>query len=168
MTTYTKIMWKGDNQLAQTPPEVWEPLKEEFGELFDPCPMEPEVDGLSIPWSGDQWNYVNPPYDSCQAWLQKCAMEFIHDRKIVALIPCRTNTNWWFNWVLPYATEIRFIKNGVKFVGYKRKSPFPVALVVYDPEKKGQQIFKGIDFYPKTKIGQPPKKKLKQNLKPEL
>ena len=39
-----KVMWTGDNQEAQTPPEVWQSLEEEFGTMFDPCPANPEVD----------------------------------------------------------------------------------------------------------------------------
>ena len=144
---YNKVMWTGDNQQAQTPPEVWKSLEAEFGEMFDPCPANPEVDGLSIPWK--KINYVNPPYNECNAWMQKVVHEFVHGNKSVCLIPARSNTNWFHNWVLPYATEIRFIKNGVKFVGYKRKSPFPVCIVVYDPKKKGEQTFKSIDFYKK-------------------
>ena len=85
MTTYTKIMWKGDNQLAQTPPEVWEPLKEEFGELFDPCPMEPQVDGLSIP-GGAVINGITSIHHTIPEYTKVCH-EFIHDRKIVSTYP---------------------------------------------------------------------------------
>lgn len=148
---YRKMMFSSENQEAKTPPEVWQKIHTEFGDdVFDPCPENPTVDGLSIPWK--DVNYVNPPYKECNEWMNKCVQEFIHGKKIVALIPARTNTSWFHRWVLPYATEIRFVKNGVKFVGYKRKSPFPICLVIYDPKKKGTQTFCSIDFYNKKPL----------------
>ena len=149
---YSKLMFSSKNQEAETPKEVWDFLKKEFTDnIFDPCPSNPTVDGLSIPWPKEGIVYCNPPFKQCSEWMQKCVQEFIHGSKIICLIPARVNTNWYHRWVLPYATEIRFVKNGVKFmnngVSYKRKSPFPVCIVVFDPKQKGTQKFGSVDFY---------------------
>ena len=173
LTKYTNLMWSADNQEAQTPPEVWEVLKEEWGEMFDPCPPNPKFDGLSIPWK--KINYCNPPYNQCKEWMIKCIEEFKKGNTTICLIPCRCHTNWFHSYVLPYATTIKFVKNGVRFVGYKRKSPFPVCIVVFDPSKRGTQTFESVDFYAekvkkrKSNDTEQPKKKCKnENALPSI
>ena len=147
LSTYSNFMWSTENQKAQTPTEVWETLEAEFGKMFDPCPPNPSCDGLKIEWSTKQVNYVNPPYNECGKWMEKCVQEYKKGKKVVCLIPCRSHTNWFHAHVIPYANQIRFIKNGVRFQGYKRKSPFSVCIVIYDPTSKTKQSFSGIDFY---------------------
>ena len=47
-----------------TPPEIYNPLNEEFGFDFDPCPypLPDGFDGLTCDWG--RRNYVNPPFGS--------------------------------------------------------------------------------------------------------
>jgi site-specific DNA-methyltransferase (adenine-specific) len=49
----------------------------------------------------------------------------------VYLIPARTDTRWFHELVLPFASEIRFIKGRLKFGDAKNSAPFPSMLVVY-------------------------------------
>lgn len=42
-----------------TPKEFYKTLNEEFGFDFDPCPINPTFDGLSVAWG--KRNYMNPP-----------------------------------------------------------------------------------------------------------
>lgn len=169
-------MWSSENQKAQTPKEVWQILEAEFGKMFDPCPPHPLWDGLKIEWSSKQVNYVNPPYNECGKWMEKAVQEMKKNKKVCALIPCRSHTNWFHSFVIPYASEIRFVKNGVRFQGFKRKSPFSICIVIYDPTHKSKQRFTSIDFYAKntTKEAKPvttkktnPKKKQKVEKIPE-
>ena len=58
----------------RTPSELYEKLDAEFHFDFDPCPPDPQFDGLEIEW-GDR-NFVNPPYGRCTktgvtAWAKK-------------------------------------------------------------------------------------------------
>ena len=48
----------------------------------------------------------------------------------VMLIPSRTDTKAFHEWILPYA-EIRFIKGRVKFGGSKDNAPFASMIVIY-------------------------------------
>ena len=47
-----------------TPDRVWDMIKEKWGyekeQFFDPCPVNPQWNGLEINWR--ELNYVNPPY----------------------------------------------------------------------------------------------------------
>jgi len=43
-----------------TPKRLLEEIRQEFGEFFDPCPLNADFDGLNIGWK--EINYINPPY----------------------------------------------------------------------------------------------------------
>lgn len=64
------IIAKGNrnNNSVATPVDMIEALENEFGKLFDPCPIDHKEDGLAIPWKSP--TYCNPPYDSIGLWLQ--------------------------------------------------------------------------------------------------
>ena len=47
------------------------------------------------------------------------------------LIPSRTDTRYWHDWIFGKASEIRFIKGRLKFGGSKNSAPFPSAVVVF-------------------------------------
>lgn len=142
---YSKLMWSNDNQQAETPPEVWKTLEEEFGKMYDPCPPNYKINGLVSEWKSV--NYVNPPYNECGTWMEKVITEYKKGKKCICLIPARSHTNWFHEWVIPYVTELRFVQNGVRFVGYRRKSPFSICIAIFDPAKKGTQSFCGQNFY---------------------
>lgn len=46
------------------------------------------------------------------------------------LLPARTDTKWWHEWVAPYA-ELRFVKGRLKFGGAKNSAPFPSVVAIY-------------------------------------
>ena len=49
-----------DSRYWLVPPEIYEPLNQEFHFDFDPCPYPYEKDGIEIDWG--QFNWVNPPF----------------------------------------------------------------------------------------------------------
>lgn len=51
------------------------------------------------------------------------------------LVPARTDTSWWHDWIVPYATEVRFVRGRLKFGDAEASAPFPSAIVVYDRRK---------------------------------
>lgn len=123
--------------LWMTPKEVLDPLIEEFGPMFDPCPAywDGSFDGLEIDWPTEQVCFVNPPYSQITAWTEKCAEEWERGCSIVLLIPARTDTRYFHSHVHGKA-DVRFIKGRVKFVhpeGEKSASaPFPSIICVYE------------------------------------
>ena len=60
------------------------------------------------------------------------------------LLPARTDTIWFHEWVLPYA-DIYFIKGRLKFGNSKNSAPFPSMIVVFDGNKKHKEIKKWVD-----------------------
>ncbi len=115
-----------------TPPELYEELDLEFHFDFDPCPSIPSFDGLSVPWGKS--NYVNPPYGrEIGKWLAKGFNEAHLGKRVVFLLPSRTDTRWWHDYVMK-ADEIRFIKGRLKFSNHKNSAPFPSAIVIFNKE----------------------------------
>ena len=78
--------------------------------------------------------WLNPPYGrEIGSWVEKAARESAENGSvIVGLLPARPDTKWWWEWVVPYAAEIQFLKGRIKFCmnGVPQQSaPFPSCLV---------------------------------------
>lgn len=52
------------------------------------------------------------------------------------LLPARTDTSWFHDYIYRNADEIRFLKGRVKFGNAKHSAPFPSMVVVYRPKKE--------------------------------
>ena len=74
--------------------------------------------------------FVNPPYSQIETWIKKGYEESQQDKLVVFLIPSRTDTRWWHEYVMK-AAEIRFIKGRLKFEGGKHNAPFPSCVVIF-------------------------------------
>lgn len=117
------------NEKWKTPEVFYDKLNEEFHFDFDPCPSNPQFDGLEIEWG--KCNFVNPPYGNIIAkWLEKAVEEQQKGKTSVFLIPSRTDTRWWHTYVMQ-ADEIRFIKGRLRFQGAIHNAPFPSVVVVF-------------------------------------
>lgn len=113
----------------RTPEKLYEELNKEFKFNFDPCPSNPDFDGLNIEWK--ERNFVNPPYGrEIGKWISKGYQEYLKGKLVVFLIPSRTDTIWWHKFIMK-ATEIRFIEGRLKFSEYHNSAPFPSAIVVF-------------------------------------
>lgn len=112
-----------------TPKETYDALHKEFNFNDDPCPLYGVIssDGLIRDW-GDRC-YVNPPYSEISKWVKKGFEESQKGKLVVMLIPSRTDTKWWHEYVMK--GEIRFIKGRLKFGGSKNSAPFPSAVVIF-------------------------------------
>lgn len=118
----------------KTPKALYQALDAEFNFDFDPCPPNPKFDGLNIEWR--TVNFVNPPYGKdMYKWIEKGYNEFLFGKAVVFLIPSRTDTAWWHDYVMR-ATEIRFIRGRLKFDDQENSAPFPSAIVIFKPFKK--------------------------------
>ena len=97
-----------------------------------PCEYcRPVEDGLAQEWAGKV--YVNPPYGrGVPEWVGKCFNEVRlgNPELVVALLPVSPDTRWWQAWV-SQATEVRFLKGRVTFVGATGPAPFASAIVVW-------------------------------------
>ena len=109
------------SNLWGTPVDLYESLDKEFKFDYDPCPFpKPEsFDGLLTDWG--KCNFVNPPYSDVGRFARKCREEQKKGNVSVLLIPARTSTGYFHDWILPFA-EIRFIRGRLKFVGLSEEN----------------------------------------------
>ncbi|SRR6266581_2860836 len=118
-----------------TPRELYLVLDKEFHFDHDPCPANPSLNGIFSQWGHS--NYVNPPYGApIGSWLQKAIQELRNGNSSVFLLPTYTDVAWFHDYVLKYASEIRFIRGRLKFVDEKGKrgsSPFGSMICVFKP-----------------------------------
>ena len=113
----------------KTPQHLYDELNREFNFDFDPCPSDPEFDGLSIEWG--QRNFVNPPYgNQIKYWIKKGYEEHQKGKVVVFLIPSRTDTSYWHEYIME-ADEIRFIQGRLKFGDSKNSAPFPSCIAIF-------------------------------------
>jgi len=78
--------------------------------------------------------FMNPPYSNVAEFMERMATEMDNNPLVrgVALVAARTDTKWFHDYVLPKASEIRFIKGRVQFAGAPSSAPFPSMIVVYN------------------------------------
>jgi site-specific DNA-methyltransferase (adenine-specific) len=122
-----------------TPRWLFDRLDERFNFTLDPaCTHEnalcvkhytQEEDGLMYNWDGESV-FLNPPYSQIDRWMRHCAEQAGKAKCIVALIPARPDTRWWWDYVRK-ADLIYFIKGRLRFGGGKSGAPFPSALAIW-------------------------------------
>lgn len=124
-----------------TPQNLFDELNDEFNFTLDPCATDEnakcskyftiEDDGLSKDWSNDVV-FMNPPYGrEIKKWIMKAYEESLNGATVVCLIPARTDTTYWHDFIFGKANDIRFLKGRLKFGNSKNSAPFPSAIVVY-------------------------------------
>lgn len=168
------VMFSKESDEWQTPASTFDKLNEEFsfdidaaasysnrcGDLdyFGPDhPLSEQQDALTV----EDWNahgktfWLNPPYSQCKEFIAKAARESRKGCTVVCLVPSRTDTKWWHEYVYDDTTngprtgvEFRFLKGRLKFAlpngTYIRKSlrngpgsspnnsaPFPSVIVIF-------------------------------------
>jgi len=125
-----KLFFSSDLQTGRTPDDLYKILDNEFHFDFDPCPtFTSGFDGLTISWKKS--NYCNPPYDNQKAWVEKAYNESLKNKICVMLLPARTDTKLFHNFIFKKAHEIRFIKGRLKFKPYTNSAPFPSMIVIF-------------------------------------
>jgi len=125
-----------------TDQQYFDEVNAEFGFTVDVCALPenakcrhyytPAVDGLRQSWVGTCW--MNPPYGrTIGQWVKKAYTSSLEGAKVVCLLPARTDTRWFHDYILGKA-EVRFIKGRLKFGGSKNNAPFPSMLVIFSKE----------------------------------
>ena len=107
----------------ETPDYLLKELEEEFGTMFDPCPINSNMDGLLVNWLSPA--FVNPPYSRIlkEKFIRKSYNESLKGKTIIMLLPVSTSTKIFHEVIYPNA-EIRFIKGRVSFKGTNTKGEY--------------------------------------------
>ena len=136
MTTGYYGQSKDTHPHGGTPDGLMNEIREEFGEIYDPCPNGFKVDGLAVEWPIDKTAYVNPPYTRGEIgkWAKKCFEQHQRGVRVVLLIPSYTDTAYFHQYIYGTAA-LRFIRGRLKFKHYDGKpASFPSMLCIFEPE----------------------------------
>ena len=135
-------MFSSASEEWATPQDFFDKLDALFHFTLDPCATSEnakcpkyytkEEDGLAQSWEGEVV-FCNPPYGKAiKEWVRKCYEESRKpDTTVVALLPARTDTNYFHEYIYRKAGEIHFVKGRLKFGGCKNSAPFPSMVVVF-------------------------------------
>lgn len=124
-----------------TPRAFFAALDAEFHFNLDPCSTREnrkcakfftiEDDGLQQDWGGYRV-FCNPPYGREIAdWVRKCSEEAKKPGTLVVmLVPARTDTAYFHDYIYNHAREIRFVRGRLHF-NEAGPAPFPSMVVVF-------------------------------------
>lgn len=137
-----KALFSSGKNDWETPQWLFDELDGEFHFTLDPCASHEtakcnnyytvEDDGLIQDW-GNEIVFCNPPYsDNMQTeWVKKCYEHSMNGGTAVMLIPARTDTKRFHDYILGKA-EIRFVRGRLKFGNSSNSAPFPSMIVIFD------------------------------------
>lgn len=144
----TDLMFSSKSDDWETPQWLFDELNREFHFTLDPCADKhnhkcekyytKEQDGLSKCWEGERV-FCNPPYGrEIGKWVrkayetQKSAWNYKYKTIVVMLVPARTDTKWFHDYIYNKENvEIRFLKGRLKFGSSKNSAPFPSMIVIF-------------------------------------
>ena len=138
----TDLMFSSKTNLWSTPQDFFNKLDKEFCFTLDPCATSENYkcnkyftiqdDGLKQSWQG-YIVFCNPPYGKeLKDWVKKCYEESQKpNTRVVMLIPARTDTIYFHEFIYHKVKEIRFLKGRLKFGNSKNSAPFPSMIIVF-------------------------------------
>jgi transcriptional regulator with XRE-family HTH domain len=92
---------------------------------------EGETDGLSTHWGAGKKVYVNPPYNrALRRWVAKCHEEFKRGSIVVALIPARTDSRYFHDYIAGQA-DVFMLKGRLSFGASDAQAPFGSAIILW-------------------------------------
>ncbi|MCS6093931.1 adenine methyltransferase [Lactobacillus sp. LMY-20] len=141
-----KALFTSNKEDWETPQDFYDRLNNKYRFKWDlaasddnakcSCYFTRDDNSLEQDWEGLSGNlFLNPPYGrELKLWVQKAATTKLKDKQnIVMLIPSRTDTSYWHDYIFNHA-EIKFLRGRLKFEvdGVSGDSaPFPSAVVIY-------------------------------------
>jgi site-specific DNA-methyltransferase (adenine-specific) len=138
----TEVLFSSKDEVWATPQDFFDKLNEEFHFTLDPCALPenakckkyytPKDDGLRQNWGGEKV-FCNPPYGKgVYHWIKKAYEESRKENTtVVMLLPARTDTKWFHEFIYNLSSEIRFIKGRLKFGNSNQSAPFPSMVVIF-------------------------------------
>ena len=134
----TNVHFSSATDMWATPQDYFDKLDNIFEFTLDPCVTAENAkcekffteadNGLDQSWDGERV-FMNPPYGrGIGAWVEKAAKS---EALVVCLLPARTDTKWWQEYVIGGGATVHFIKGRLKFGDSKNSAPFPSAIVIF-------------------------------------
>ena len=103
----------------------------------DACPLNYTVNSLdkSVVWG--RRTIMNPPFSKAKDFVVRAVYEYQKRGSTIAcVVAARTNAAYWRDWIIPYAADILFLTERVRFKGFKIGISHPVAVVIFSDEPR--------------------------------
>lgn len=141
--SFNKSLVSSNSNDWTTPQYLFDELNHEFMFTVDAASTDENAllekhwtkkeDGLAQNWDCERV-WCNPPYgNELRQWVKKARES---KGLSVLLVPARTDTKYWHEYIFPHAAEIRFLRGRLHFSDSKNASPFPSAIIVFDGRSK--------------------------------
>lgn len=116
-----EVMFSSKSDMWETPQYLFDELDKEFHFTLDVCATPEnakcsnyytkEQDGLAQPWKGVVW--CNPPYGrQISQWVRRAWISSACGTTVVMLIPARTDTRWFHEYIYNKRKEWKFVSSG--------------------------------------------------------
>jgi len=160
MSKHLDVHFSSEKQDWATPPQFIQWLNRRWGVKFDldvaasdktakaPEWFTIEDDALSKDWFGHCW--MNPPFGRVLEFFIKKAVHELsmgNCESVWILVPARTETKWFHDWVLPNSERVFLIRGRFQFIAGIGKtaakggnSPFPSALILMNQSSIDKDI----------------------------
>ena len=139
------LYFSNEKEDWETPQELFSKLNQRFSFDIDVAASTQNAklekyftvsdDALEQQWNGNV--FCNPPYGrKIHHWVKKAYDEYLRDpsRVIVLLIPARTDTRYFHNYIFGKA-EVEFLPGRLKFEvegkPHPHNAPFPSAVIIF-------------------------------------
>jgi phage N-6-adenine-methyltransferase len=148
-TVNSNVMFSKQSDERSTPQALFDELNAEFSFDLDAaascenakCDEYFHRNALDEDWHIYSLSvFLNAPYSQCYEFIAKAAAEARKGCMVVCLLPSRTDTRWFHDYVWDREThqpqpgvEVRFLKGRLKFGGAKVGAPLPSMTVVFRP-----------------------------------
>lgn len=138
-----KVLFSSKSNEWATPQDLYDKLNNKYNFTLDPCSTIEnhkcnkfytiKENGLIQDWS-NEIVFCNPPYGrEIYDWVKKCYNEYLKGTKIVLLIPSRTDTKYFHEFLYNKPNiKIQFIKGRLKFGNSDNSAPFPILLAYFN------------------------------------
>lgn len=145
--TLNRALFSSARDDWETPPDFFAALDAVFDFQLDAAAsahnakcaryFSADADSLAQPWAPHKRVWLNPPYGRAMGrWMRKAFEESRKGCVVVCLVPARTDTRWWHDWVQDKAL-VTFVRGRLMFRNPRNQSAvrgraaFPSAVVVY-------------------------------------
>ena len=119
------------NGISRTPDmvRVLNQLEFNFVGVVDATQHKKPETLLKLEWFDS--TFVVSDYSQPRDWLEKAIEEANRGKTVAMLVPARTNTAWFHEYIIGVASDIRFIRGSLFMHGKKRANTVPDCLVIY-------------------------------------
>lgn len=123
-------MPQSKSDIHETPDQVFDIIGISKELMFDPCPVNPEFDGLKIKWK--QTNFVNPPYSLLSQFVEKAHNETMNNNVSYLLLPSKTDQLWFHKYIIPRIKDVIWLQGRLKFKGHKSHATIPHFIIRFE------------------------------------